>query len=184
MTARTAHAPLARPPLLGVAMFIASESVFFLAIVAVFIALRPGSVAAARHELDIGLSAVFSLFLWGSSGAVIVAERRRSRLWLAITAAMGLVFLVGQGVEYARLLGGGIAPRTGLFGTTFFTLTGLHGLHVLVGLGALGVLFAVASLRPARVSGTAWEAVSWYWHFVDAVWVVVFSVAYLGTLLP
>ena len=49
---------------------------------------------------------------------------------------MGAVFLVGQGFEYARLLDSGIAPRTGLFGTTFFTLTGLHGLHVLVGLAA------------------------------------------------
>ena len=79
---------------------------------------------------------------------VIVAERRRSPLWLLVTAAMGAVFLVGQGFEYARLLDSGIAPRTGLFGTTFFTLTGLHGLHVLVGLAALGTLFLVATLRP------------------------------------
>ncbi len=184
MTAVPGRRALARPPLLGLAMFIASESVFFLAIVAVFVALRGGSVETARHELDIGLTAVFSLFLWGSSGAVILAERRRSPLWLVVTAAMGLVFLVGQGFEYARLLDSGIAPRTGLFGTTFFTLTGLHGLHVLVGLAALGTLFLVATLRPARVSPTAWEAVSWYWHFVDVVWVVVFSVVYLGTFLP
>ncbi len=184
MNAAASRAPLARPPLLGVALFIGSESVFFLAVVIVFIALRAGSVDAARRELDIGLTAVFSLFLWVSSATVILAERRESRLWLGVTALFGGVFLVGQGMEYARLLGSGIAPRTGLFGTTFFTLTGLHGLHVLVGLIALATLFVIASARPRRLGRTAWEAVSWYWHFVDAVWVVVFSVVYLGSLLP
>ena len=164
--------------------FIAGGTGSGLAIVAVFIALRSGSVETARHELDLGLTAIFSLFLWASSGAVIIAERRRSRLWLAITAVMGAIFIVGQGAEYIRLLGSGIAPRTGLFGTTFFTLTGLHGLHVLVGLAALVTLFILASVRPRRLAPTVWEAVSWYWHFVDAVWVVVFSVVYLGSLLP
>jgi heme/copper-type cytochrome/quinol oxidase subunit 3 len=184
VNATMSRGPLARPPLLGVAMFIASESIFFLAIVSVFVALRSGSVEIARRELDIDLTAIFSLFLWASSGTVILAERRRSRLWLAVTALFGAVFIVGQGFEYARLLGSGIAPRTGLFGTTFFTLTGLHGLHVLVGLAALATLFLIATLRPRDLSRTAWEGVSWYWHFVDAVWVVVFSVVYLGSMLP
>ncbi len=185
--ARAGHgqerAGLAHPALLGTALFIASESIFFLAIVIAYIALRSGGLATAKTELDIARTFVFSLFLFSSSATMSLAERRGSRTWLAATAALGAVFLTGQGLEYARLLGGGIAPSSGVFGTTFFTLTGLHALHVLGGLGAIAALYVTSSLRPARVRGSAWEAVAWYWHFVDAVWVVVFTVVYLGTAL-
>jgi heme/copper-type cytochrome/quinol oxidase subunit 3 len=181
--AAPARTALGRPPLLGTALFIASESIFFLAIVVAYIALRAGGLAAAKSELDVGRTLVFSLFLFSSSATMSLAERRGSRSWLAATAALGAVFLTGQGLEYARLLGGGIAPSSGLFGTTFFTLTGLHALHVLGGLAAIAVLYVASSLRPSRVGGAAWDAVAWYWHFVDGVWVVVFSVVYLGTVL-
>jgi len=174
---------LSRPPLVGMALFIASESIFFLSIVAAYIALRPGGLVAAKSELDVARTAVFSVFLFASSATMNVAERRASPMWLALTAGLGAVFLAGQALEYARLLASGISPATGLFGTTFFTLTGLHGLHVLVGLIALTALFLAARSRPKRVRPVAWEAVAWYWHFVDVVWVVVFSVVYLGTLL-
>ena len=97
--------------------------------------------------------------------------------------ALGGLFLVGQGSEYARLLAEGIGPGSALFGTTFFTLTGLHGIHVLAGLVALAALFTANLGRAAAVRAVAWEAVGFYWHFVDAVWVVVFSVVYLGTLV-
>jgi heme/copper-type cytochrome/quinol oxidase subunit 3 len=181
-----ARGRLSHAPLLGMALFIASESIFFLAIVMAFIALRPGGVATAKVELDIGRTAIFSLFLFASSATMTIAERRRARdgrLWLAITAALGAVFISGQALEYARLLESGIAPRTGMFGTTFFTLTGLHGLHVLVGLAAMSGLWLATRAAAGRVSATAWETVAWYWHFVDGVWVVVFSVVYLWTLV-
>lgn len=186
MSAHVARSRLSNPPLIGMALFIASESIFFLTVVMVFIALRPGGLAAAKHELDIARTAIFSLFLFASSATMTIAERRRERdglLWLGVTALLGLVFLGGQGSEYARLLDSGIGPHTGLFGTTFFTLTGLHGLHVLIGLVAIGGLMLAVRSGRARVRTTAWEAVAWYWHFVDGVWVVVFSVVYLGTLL-
>lgn len=177
---------LQSPPLLGVALFIASESIFFLAIIVSFIALRPLGLETAKAELDLPRTFIFSLFLFSSSATMTIAERRRSRdgvLWLVVTALLGAVFIAGQGLEYARLLDSGISPRSGMFGTTFFTLTGLHGLHVLVGLTAIAGL-AIAARRAARgVAATAWECVAWYWHFVDGVWVVVFSVVYLGTLL-
>ena len=70
-----------------------------------------------------------------------------------------------------------------MFGTTFFTLTGLHAVHVLVGLVLLATLFAASSARPRGVGQTAWEGIAMYWHFVDAVWVVVFSVVYVGTVV-
>ena len=169
--------------LLGVAIFIASESVFFLAIVLAYVAYRDAGLATARAALDVGRTAIFSVALFASSGTMLLAARRRSGLWLGATMVLGAIFLLGQGAEYARLLREGIGPGSALFGTTFFTVTGLHGLHVLAGLVALAALFA-ANLRRARgVHPVAWEAVGLYWHFVDAVWVVVFSVVYLGTLL-
>src|SRR5207245_5682269 len=169
--------------LLGVAVFIASESVFFLAIVLAYLAYRDAGLATAKANLDIPRTAIFSVALFSSSATMAIAARRASRSWLVATIALGTVFLVGQGSEYARLLTSGIGPGRELFGTTFFTLTGLHGVHVLGGLVALSALLAAHSRRPSALRPLAFEAVGLYWHFVDAVWVVVFSVVYLGTLL-
>jgi heme/copper-type cytochrome/quinol oxidase subunit 3 len=179
-------AKLSHAPLLGMALFIASESIFFLTIVVVYIALRQQGLETAKRELEFGKTLVFSLCLFASSATMTVAERRRGRdgwLWLLATLALGAIFIVGQGLEYARLLGTGVAPAAGMFGTTFFTLTGLHGLHVLVGLAAISGLVLASRARGDRVTGVAWEAVAWYWHFVDGVWVVVFSVVYIWTAL-
>ena len=169
--------------MLGVAIFIASESVFFLAIVLAYVAYRDAGLATARANLDVVRTAIFSIALFASSATMVLATRARSGRWLAATMALGAIFLLGQGSEYARLLSEGIGPGSALFGTTFFTLTGLHGLHVLAGLVGLGALFTASSRRARAVGPVAWEAVGLYWHFVDAVWVVVFSVVYLGTLL-
>ena len=169
--------------LLGVAIFIASESIFFLAIVLAYVAYREAGLATAKATLDIGRTAVFSVALFGSSATMALATRRESARWLGATIVLGLVFVVGQGSEYARLLGEGIGPGSALFGTTFFTLTGLHGLHVLAGLAALLALLGAGRRRREAVGAVAWEAIGMYWHFVDAVWVVVFSVVYVGTLL-
>ena len=169
--------------MLGVAVFIASESVFFLAIVLAYLAYRDAGLVTAKANLDVPRTAIFSVALFSSSATTALAARRASRGWLVATIALGTVFLVGQGSEYARLLASGIGPGRELFGTTFFTLTGLHGLHVLVGLMALFALLAAHMRRPYALRPVAFEAVGLYWHFVDAVWVVVFSVVYLGTLL-
>ena len=169
--------------LLGVVIFIASESVFFLAIVLAYVAYRDAGLATAKANLDVVRTALFSIALFASSGTMAIAAKRRSGVWLAATMILGAIFLVGQSSEYARLLGEGIGPGSALFGTTFFTLTGLHGIHVLAGLAALAALFTANLGRARAVRAVAWEAVGFYWHFVDAVWVVVFSVVYLGTLL-
>ena len=169
--------------LLGVAIFIASESVFFLAIVLAYVAYRDAGLVTAKANLDIGRTTIFSLALFASSATMALAARGRSRRWLTATMTLGAIFLIGQGSEYARLLSEGIGPGSALFGTTFFTLTGLHGLHVLGGLVALAALLTANVRRPRAVHAVAWESVGLYWHFVDVVWVVVFSVVYLGTLL-
>jgi len=169
--------------LLGVAIFIASESVFFLAVVLAYVAYRDSGLATANANLDVVRTAIFSVALFASSGTMALAARTRSGAWLAATMILGAIFLTGQGAEYARLLGEGIGPGSALFGTTFFTLTGLHGIHVLAGLVALAGLFTANLGRARAVRASAWEAVGFYWHFVDGVWVVVFSVVYLGTFL-
>jgi len=169
--------------ILGMFLFIASEAILFLSVVVAYLATREPGLADARATLDLGRTAIFSVALFSSSATVALAGARRDVRWLAATMLLGAVFLAGQGSEYARLLTIGIGPSSALFGTTFFTLTGLHGAHVLVGLIALGALAGSTIRRGVAVGPIAWEAVSLYWHFVDAVWIVVFSVAYLGTFL-
>jgi heme/copper-type cytochrome/quinol oxidase subunit 3 len=168
--------------LVGIALFIGSESLFFLSVVIAFVVFREQGLATAKAQLDVGRTGLFSVLLFASSGTMGLATARRSGRWLALTALLGAAFLAGQGLEYARLLGAGLRPGSEMFGTTFFTLTGLHALHVLVGLVLLATLFAVSAARPQRVGHAAWEGIAMYWHFVDAVWVVVFSVVYLGTV--
>ena len=95
---------------------------------------------------------------------------------------LGAVFLTGQGNEYASLIGEDVTISRDLFGTTFFTLTGFHGLHVLIGLIMLGTLFGLELKRKVPNPSKAMESVSIYWHFVDAVWIIIFPVVYLWVL--
>src|SRR5581483_4215199 len=102
------------------------------------------------------------------------------RAWLAVTVLLGLTFLIGQGIEYLGLLRQDITPQSNLWATTFFTLTGFHGLHVFVGLIVLSILLGVALAgEVTRRRHTALTAAGLYWHFVDGVWIVVFSLVYL-----
>jgi heme/copper-type cytochrome/quinol oxidase subunit 3 len=102
------------------------------------------------------------------------------RGWLAATILLGGVFLIGQGLEYWGLFTGGVRVGSNLFSTAFFTLTGFHGLHVCVGLIALLVVLGLTQAgNTGRRPSPALKAVGLYWHFVDLVWVVVFSVVYL-----
>jgi heme/copper-type cytochrome/quinol oxidase subunit 3 len=172
---------LADRTLLGVAIFVGSESIFFLSIVVAYVANRDAGLSDARLNLDLARTTIFSLALFASSATMARATATFGVRWVLATVALGAIFIVGQGSEYARLLAAGTAPSSAMFGTTFFTLTGLHGAHVLVGLAALTALALANAANAKAVRPVAWEAVGLYWHFVDAVWVVVFSVVYLGT---
>jgi heme/copper-type cytochrome/quinol oxidase subunit 3 len=106
------------------------------------------------------------------------------RGWLLVTIVLGAVFLLGQANEYRMLFGEGLAIDSSLFTSTFFTLTGFHGLHVTAGLVALGILAGLAFAGDFRSGASrALRSVGLYWHFVDAVWVAVFSIVYLRTIL-
>jgi heme/copper-type cytochrome/quinol oxidase subunit 3 len=170
--------------------FIASEAGFFLILIVayVFFNLVPsGQGPTAASVLDVKKTAVFTACLFASSGTLWIAERALDKKdhdaaarWLFVTIALGAVFMAGQGREYAGLFGRGMTVATDLFATTFFTLTGFHGLHVTVGLVALSIVLGLARAGDfKRRASTLLRSVGLYWHFVDVVWLVVFSVVYL-----
>lgn len=180
---------------LGVGLFIASEAVFFVILILAFIYFRSSWVnlpspnpADNLHPLTTGF---FSIALFASSGTTWFAERSLKRgdrrilnIGLGLTILLGMIFLFGQGREYAELIRNNVTISQNLFGTTFFTLTGFHGLHVLVGLTMLTILLGLSVLKGSNPPGEkAVSAISLYWHFVDAVWVVIFSVIYVWTVL-
>jgi heme/copper-type cytochrome/quinol oxidase subunit 3 len=183
------------PNQLAVALFILSEVVFFGMLVIAYIFYRDSPAVAggptAKTALDIPLTTLFSICLFSSSGTIWMADRSLARgnekgvrLWLGATIILGAIFIGGQASEYLKLLNEDITLNTNLFGTTFYTLTGFHGLHVTAGLIALIILFVLA-LRGQFKNvnhNAALGAVSLYWHFVDVVWVVVFSVVYIWAL--
>jgi len=122
-----------------------------------------------------------SLTLHFAVSAVQSGKRGMSSIWLAATLLLGGIFLSGTAYEWYHLIyHDGLTIRTNLFGSTFYSLVGLHATHVIVGLFMLS-LALIFSLRGAMTSkhGERLEVLSLYWHFVDGVWVVVFLVVYV-----
>lgn len=172
-------------------LIVGTEAMFFLCLIMAFLymALHSGFEPHELGRLDIRTTGVYTVLLIGSSFTLRMAERgyRKSsgsmlKGWLMATLLLGAVFLVGQGREYARLIRENVTMSGSVFGTSFFTLTGFHGLHVLIGLIILGILLCLAFLgdddRPVK-GGGALGTVAIYWHFVDIVWIVVFTVVYV-----
>ena len=180
---------------LGVLLFLASEAIFFLILILSFIYFRGSWITASgpnpANQLHLLTTGLFSIALISSSGTAWVAERSSkngnqalTRLALAITIILGAIFLVGQGREYAQLLRSNITISQNLFGTTFFTLTGFHGFHVLVGLAIWTILLGLTLASSSDAPGAnAVGAIALYWHFVDIVWVFIFSIVYIWTFL-
>jgi heme/copper-type cytochrome/quinol oxidase subunit 3 len=173
-------------------LFIASESIFFAMLVAAYIYfhLGPRHGPGAAQVLDPFKTGIYSLCLFSSSYTVWRADlhlgsnRRKAAGWLFLTILLGAIFLVGQGLEYRDLIHRNVTISRDLFGTTFFTLTGFHGLHVTLGLVMLAILLGLTLFgRPDEPRADAMVAISYYWHFVDAVWVLIFAVVYLWAFL-
>lgn len=170
-------------------LFLASESVFFILLILAYVYYR-GAISSgpnASNSLDPPVTLIYTLCLIASSGTLWIAERglgkRRIgafRIWLGVTVLLGAVFLFGQGREYAKLLAHNVTMGRNIFAATFFTLTGFHGLHVLVGVAALATLLGIAvSSSFGERETSAMGAIALYWHFVDVVWIVIFSIVYL-----
>ena len=122
--------------------------------------------------------------MWFAGKSVEHDNVRAQVILMVVTLALGVVFLFGQVNEYLTLLSQNITMNTNLFGTTFYTLTGFHGLHVFLGLVAIAILAALAMVGVFRgARSTPVEVVSLYWHFVDVVWIVLFGLIYLWPLL-
>jgi cytochrome c oxidase subunit 3/cytochrome o ubiquinol oxidase subunit 3 len=134
------------------------------------------------------LPVLSTICLLSSSVTIMFAERAFNRdrvglfkLWWLLTIVLAAIFLTSTALEWHRLIyQKGLTISTNLFGTTFYSLVGLHASHVIVGLCLLLLVF-ISSLRGyvTRMQSERLEMVSWYWHFVDAVWVVVFTVVYV-----
>ncbi len=178
---------------LAMAVFIASEAVFFAFLIGVYVYYYGAVVHGpnAGNSLNPPRTLIFTICLLASSATLLFAERQLARarkqafrIWLAATILLGAAFLAGQGIEYAGLIRRSITPERNLFGASFFTLTGFHGFHVLCGLVSLTILLLLTfrrSFGPKQISGVG--AVAMYWHFVDAVWIAIFSLVYLTVWL-
>jgi len=178
---------------IGILSFILSEAGFFAALILTYLYFyahpQPGPSAKG---LDVPRTLIFSVCLFTSSftfwrsEVALTKQRRGSMLgWLALTILLGGIFLVGQGTEYWKLFQTGVDLSTNMFSTTFFTLTGFHGLHVLMGLIAL-LIFLWTAWEGDFVSsrfGSAFKSVGYFWHFVDVVWVFVLFTVYILPLI-
>jgi len=178
--------------LLGMVIFITSELMFFGALFGAYFTIRAQAgewPPEGTPHIDALRTAIFTIFLVASSftqhlGVMAIRKGKKDGcvLWTAVTIALGLVFLGGQALEYSELFDEGFTIGTNVFGTLFFTMTGFHGLHVAGGLLMLAIVGAKARMGhfTAERHGPA-EAVGYYWHFVDVVWLFLFLVLYLLT---
>ncbi len=123
-----------------------------------------------------------SVTIWLAERAIEHGRMRGFGAWWALTMLLGMVFLAGTAEEWTRLIvHEHLTIRTNLFGTTFYSLVGLHATHVVVGMAALGVVLILTLLgRVKQRHAERIQVLSLYWHFVDAVWVVVFTVVYIA----
>ena len=172
----------------GMLGLIAAESSLLSVFVVAYLFYLGKSLSGPYPQEVLHVPVFNTVCLLSSSATVAVAVRslRAGRsgaagLWLLATVLLGAEFLFGTAREWYRLIEvEGLTIRTNLFGTTFYSLVGLHAAHVTVGLAILLVLLVCAArgaLRTAHAEKV--ELVSWYWHFVDVVWVVVFTVVYV-----
>ncbi len=174
---------------LGMWVYLGSDCLLFGSLISTYLLLRHRSVTGPQPEdvFDIPFTSVSSFVLLMSSLTMALAvaaigrgDIQRNRVWLATTAMLGGVFIGGQVYEFTTFYREGLGYTTNIFGSAFYTLTGFHGVHVSVGIVMLMSLL-VMSLRGnlEQDRAEAVETVGLYWHFVDIVWIVIFTVVYL-----
>ena len=169
--------------------FIGSECLLFTSLISTYLVYKGRSVVGPYpHEiLNIPFTSVSTFDLLMSSLMMVLAlaavqrgDRRQARLWLFGTAVFGLVFLGFQAYEFTEFVHQGFTMQQNLFGSTFFVLTGLHGAHVTVGIIWLCSLWGLSMQGRLKVQhAEKVEIAGLYWHFVDIVWIVIFTVVYL-----
>ena len=174
---------------LAIWLFLASECLLFGALITTYLLYRGSSLKGPypADVFDIAYTSVSAFVLLFSSLTMVLAlsaaqrrDRVRMRLWLLATALLGMTFVGGQVYEFTTFYHEGLSLTGNLFGTTFFVLTGFHGVHVTVGILMLLSLVGM-SMTDRLPDDPAFpvEMVGLYWHFVDIVWIVIFTVVYL-----
>jgi heme/copper-type cytochrome/quinol oxidase subunit 3 len=174
---------------LGMWLFLGSECLLFGGLISTYMLYR-GRVSrgpSPDQVYDIPFTSVSSFVLLMSSLTMVLAvsaikrhDHRNTRLWLTVTALLGATFVGGQVYEFTVFYREGMGFTTSLFSSSFYTLTGFHGVHVTVGIIMLMALRGM--LARDRVVGDKAETVELiglYWHFVDIVWIVIFTLVYL-----
>lgn len=174
---------------LGFWIFLASECVFFAILIIGYLVYHGenGTGVAPMDVFSIELTTLSTFVLLMSSLSVVLAvnaaqqgHAELARRWVLATAIMGMVFVSFQAYEYNHFIHEGLTLTSSLFGTTFYVLTGFHGAHVIV-----GVIWLLSLWWYGRKSGLGpdkaldVEIGALYWHFVDVVWIVIFTVVYL-----
>ena len=170
--------------------FLGSDCMFFASLIATYLVYQGKSRVGPfpADVFDIPVTSVSTFVLLMSSMSMVMAYSSLTRgsltgfrVWIVSTALLGMTFLAFQTFEFRDFVVHGLTPRTNLFGTTFFTLTGFHGAHVTLGVIWLLSLFFY-SFRPGGVTAQRnldVDLAALYWHFVDIVWIVIFTVVYL-----
>jgi cytochrome c oxidase subunit 3/cytochrome o ubiquinol oxidase subunit 3 len=169
-------------------VFLGSECMFFGSMIATFLLYRNQTGGGPGTEVfNIGFTSASSFILLMSSLTMVLAhhafsqsDARATRIWLAATALLGITFLAGQIFEFTEFVHEGLTISGSSFGSAFYMLTGFHGAHVALGVVMLlAMLFLSLDGRLYDDRGLNVELVGLYWHFVDIVWIVIFTVVYL-----
>jgi cytochrome c oxidase subunit 3/cytochrome o ubiquinol oxidase subunit 3 len=171
-------------------VFLSSESLFFGAFISTYLLYRgrsPANTPQPKDVYNIPFTSVTSFILLMSSLTMVLAlaaiqrgDHRRFRVWVLATGFFGMLFIGGQIFEFTEFYREGLALKTSVFGSSFFVLTGLHGAHVTVGIIWLLSLWGLSMQNRLHVQDAEKvEIAGLYWHFVDIVWIVIFTVIYL-----
>ena len=169
--------------------FIGSECMLFGSLIIVYMVYRGKSLVGPYPAdlLNIPFITVTTFVLLMSSLMMVLAlsavqrgDMKWGKIWLFMTALLGLVFLGGQVYEFSHFVHEGLTLKTNLFGGSFFLLTGTHGAHVAVGvIWLLSLVFMAQRGRLNQANAETVEIAGLYWHFVDVVWIVLFTLIYL-----
>ena len=178
-----------RNAVLALWIWLSAESVFFATLIGTYLLMhtQTNGGLSPKTAFDIPLTFIGTIILLSSSMTMALGYAQvqrgnigRFRAWLVLTAILGLGFLSFQAVEFTTFYHRGLTLHSSPFGSAFFTLTGFHGLHVLFGVFWL-VSVLLYSFKPTflQEARTKVQVLGLYWHFVDVVWVVIFSLVYL-----
>lgn len=195
--AQEAHAPAEEHPTslgidsrkLAVWTFLGSECMFFGALIATYLLFHThlNGGPSAREIYNIPYTSVSTFVLLMSSLTMVLAlaaiqksDHRSFRIWTIATALLGMTFIGGQVYEFTEFFHKGFTIKTSPFGSSFFLLTGIHGAHVTLGILMLLTLYSLSKMgKLPTTDNLKVELVGLYWHFVDVVWIVIFTVVYL-----